>query len=132
MRHVLVEAAHTTVRSPGPLRGFYERTRVRRGHQIAIVAVARKMCALFWHLLTRGEDYAYSLPTSTAKKIRAVELKAGAAPRKPGGTRQPLNRDQRRELERATVEHAQAAYQRTVADWHRQQHLRPTPAAGRT
>jgi len=136
VRHVLVEAAHTTVRSPGPLRGFYERTRARRGHQIAIVAVARKMCTLFWHLLTRGEDYAYALPTSTAKKLRGVELKAGATRRQgsPGQPRQPLNRDQRSAQERQTAEHAQAAYQRTVADYHLQQRQRAknTKTAART
>jgi len=124
VRHVLVEAAHTAVRSPGPLRAFYERVRARRGHQIAIVAVARKMCTLFWHLLTRGEDYAYTLPTSTAKKMRAVELKAGAEPRKPGGPRQALNRQQRRDQERAAAAQAQAAYERTVTDWQRQQRHR--------
>jgi transposase len=42
VRHVLVEAAHTAVRSPGPLRAFYERIRARRGHEIAIVAVAAR------------------------------------------------------------------------------------------
>jgi transposase len=32
VRHVLVEAAHTAIRSPGPLRAFFERVRARRGH----------------------------------------------------------------------------------------------------
>jgi transposase len=67
VRHVLVEAAQTAVRSPGPLRAFFERVRARRGHAIAIVAVARKMCVLFWHLLTRGEDYAYQMPLVTKR-----------------------------------------------------------------
>ena len=40
-RHLLVEAAWQTVRSPGPLRAFYERVRARRGNHIAAVAVAR-------------------------------------------------------------------------------------------
>jgi transposase len=35
------------------MRAFYERDRARRGHQIATVAVARKLVVLFWHLLTR-------------------------------------------------------------------------------
>jgi len=78
VRHVLVEAAHTAIRSPGPLRAFFERVRARRGHAVAIVAVARKMCVLFWHLLTRGENYAYQMPIVTAKKLRKVELTAGA------------------------------------------------------
>jgi transposase len=55
VRHVLVEAALTAVRTPGPLKAFYERTRGRRGHQIAIVATARKMATLFWHLRGSSE-----------------------------------------------------------------------------
>ncbi|MCP9488817.1 MAG: IS110 family transposase [Solirubrobacteraceae bacterium MAG38_C4-C5] len=130
VRHVLVEAALTAVRTPGPLKAFYERTRGRRGQQIAIVATARKMATLFWHLLTTQRDYAYTMPTATDKKLRGVELKAGAAPRKPGGPRQPLNREQRRQAERATAEHAQAAYERTVTDWHHQQRQRANAMTG--
>jgi transposase len=128
-RHVLVEAALTAVRSPGPLRGFYERVRARRGHQIAIVATARKMTVLFWHLLTTEQDYAFSLPTPTAKKMRTIELKAGATRRKPGGPNTPINREQRRELERQTMRQAQTAYEHTVADWHRVQRQRNKAAA---
>jgi hypothetical protein len=99
------------------------------GIQIAIVATARKMATLFWHLLTTERDYAYTMPTATAKKLRGVELKAGAAPRKPGGPRQPLNREQRLQAERATAEHAQVAYERTVTDWHHQQRQRANTMA---
>lgn len=128
VRHVLVEAALTAVRTPGPLRGFYLRIRARRGHQIAIVATARKLAALCWHLLTRGEDYAYTMPTSTAKKMRRIELKAGAPRRKPPGVHPELNREQRLQLERQAAARAQAAYERTVTDWHRQQRQRqPAP-----
>jgi transposase len=119
VRHVLVESALTAIRSPGPLRAFYLRVRARRGHPIAIVAVARKMASLFWHLLVREQDYAYTLPTALAKKIRTIELKAGHARRRPGGNRQTLNREQRRAVERQVAEHAQAAYERTIADWQR-------------
>lgn len=120
VRHVLVEAAQTAIRSPGPLRAFFERVRARRGHAVAIVAVARKMVVLFWHLLASGQDYAYSMPTATAKKLRGVELKAGA-PSRRGGSHHALNREERRKLERRTAEQAENAYQRNVADWHRQQ-----------
>jgi len=119
VRHVLVESALTAVRSPGPLRAFYQRIRARRGHAIAIVAVARKMASLFWHLLVREQDYAYTLPTALAKKIRTIELKAGHPRRRPGGNRQTLNREQRRAAERQIAEHAQVAYERTIADWQR-------------
>lgn len=121
VRHVLVEAAQTAIRSPGPLRAFFERVRARRGHPIAIVAVARKLAVLFWHMLVSGQDYAYSMPTPTAKKLRAVELKAGAPSRRGGGSHNALNREERRKLERRSAAHAENAYRRNVADWHRQQ-----------
>jgi transposase len=121
VRHVLVESAHTAIRSPGPLRAFFERVRARRGHAVAIVAVARKMCVLFWHLLTRGEDYAYQMPVVTAKKLRKVELTAGAPRRRATSNLNGPNREERRQLERRSAEAAENAYQRNVADWQRQQ-----------
>jgi transposase len=125
VRHVLVESALTAIRSPGPVRGFYLRVRARRGHPIAIVATARKMAKLFWHLLIREQDYAYTLPTAMAKKIRTIALKAGHPLRPAGGNRHPLNREQHRIAERQIPAHEQ-----TIADW--QRHARatgtPTPA----
>ena len=47
-RHALVEASWSAVRQPGPLHAFYQRIRARRGHQVAIVAAARKLACLFW------------------------------------------------------------------------------------
>jgi transposase len=44
-RWALVEAAWSAVRQPGPQHAFYERLRTRRGHGIAVVASARKLCA---------------------------------------------------------------------------------------
>lgn len=67
MRHTLTEAALLTIRTPGPISAFHERVRARRGHQVATVAVARKLSVLFWHLLARGEDYAYGRPTLMGK-----------------------------------------------------------------
>jgi transposase len=48
VRHTLVEAAWAAVRSPGPLRAFYERVRARRGAQVAAVArppASSRMCS---------------------------------------------------------------------------------------
>ncbi len=86
------------------------------------------MATLFWHLLIREQDYAYTLPTALTKKIRTIELKAGA-PRKPHGNRYTLTREQRRAEAKLAAQHAQAAYERTVADWHRQQHQRTKATA---
>ena len=63
---------------PGPLHAFYERTKARRGHGKAIVATARKLAVLFWCMLTRSEDYAHQQPSLTRKKLRRLEITAGA------------------------------------------------------
>jgi transposase len=77
-RYALVEASWSVIRQPGPLRAFYERIRARRGHQVAVVAAARKLACLFWCLLSREQDYAYAQPSLTKKKLRRLELTAGA------------------------------------------------------
>src|ERR671939_1054014 len=77
-RWALVEAAWSVVLQPGPLHAFYDRTRARRGHGKAIVATARKLAILFWCMLTRGEDYAHQQPSLTKKKLRRLQITAGA------------------------------------------------------
>ena len=44
----------------------------------AIVATARKLAILFWCMLTRSEDYAHQQPSLTRKKMRRLEITAGA------------------------------------------------------
>jgi transposase len=118
-RHALVEASWSVVRQPGPLRAFYQRVRARRGHQVAVVASARKLACLFWCLLTRGQDYAYQQPSLTTKKLRRLELTAGA----PRGEVRPgiwAANKAMREAERELARQGELAYQRTVADWQAQ------------
>ena len=83
-RWALVEAARSVAQQPGPLHAFYERIRARKGHNAAVVAVARKLAVLFWCMLTREEDYAHQQPSLTAQKLRRLEVRAGAPP-PPGG-----------------------------------------------
>jgi transposase len=85
-RHALVEASWSTVRQPGPIRAFYQRVRARRGHQVAVVAAARKLACLFWCLLQRDEDYAFQQPSLTQKKLRLLEIRAGAPTLKGNNT----------------------------------------------
>ena len=59
-RGMLVEAAWSASKAPGPLRAFYQRVAARRGMQVAVVAAARKLTVLCWHLIIKGEDYAYA------------------------------------------------------------------------
>jgi transposase len=117
-RAVLVEAAWSAVRSPGPLRAFGERVRVRKGSQVAAVAVARKIACLCWQLLSKEEDYAYARPSLMRAKIRRAELDAGAPPRSTRHDGQPVKASAKeREAERELVERAEAAYRRLVDDW---------------
>ena len=116
-RHTLVEASWSTVRQPGPIRAFYGRVRARRGHQVAIVAAARKLACLFWVLLTREEDYAYGQPSMTRRKLRLLEIRAGAPTRRGVRSGKWVAGEAMREAERATAAQAEAAYRRTVADW---------------
>src|ERR671922_660711 len=116
-RWVLVEAAWTTVLQPGPLHAFYERTRARRGHGKAIVATARKLAVLFWCMLTRGHDYAHQQPSLTAKKLRRLELAAGAPVRKGKPSGVWVTHQKMRHAEKQLAAQAQASYERTVRDW---------------
>jgi transposase len=116
-RWALVEAAWSVVQQPGPLRAFYQRIKGRRGHGKAIVAAARKLAALFWCLLYRGEDYAHQQPSLTAQKLRRLEVAAGAPTRegKPSGVW--ATRERMRQAEKQLAAQAQASYERTVRDW---------------
>jgi transposase len=117
-RGMLVEAAWVAVKTPGPLRAFYERVRARRGMQIAVVATARKLCVLCWHMITRGEDYAFARPSLTAKKLRALQLKAGLPARRgQKGTAAGYSLKDVRGREKALAEQAERAYAQMVADW---------------
>src|SRR5215217_1103179 len=120
VRQMLAEAAFVAVSTARPMRAFYERVRARRGSQIAIVAVARKLAVLFWHLLIREQDYAFQRPSLTRKKLRGLELRAGAE-RQPGRrdlrTKNSYSRRAERDRERELSEQAEVAYRRLVADW---------------
>ena len=60
------------------------RIAARRGHAIAIVAVARKLAILAWHLLTDDVDYRWAPARLTADKIRAARRDGIGQPYVPG------------------------------------------------
>jgi transposase len=116
-RHMLGEVAWKVMLTPGPLRAFFERVRARRGSQVAATATARKLTVLFWHMLTREQDYAFARPAMTRNKIRKLELLAGAPSQKGrhgiAGGKSKAVFDAERELSRQ----AETAYRRLVNDW---------------
>ena len=75
-RAMLVEAAWVAAKAPGPLRSFFLRIRARRGHQIAAVAVARKLarsagiCSA--RMPTTNGRIRRWLPARSARELSAV------------------------------------------------------------
>ena len=116
-RWALVEAAQSVAQQPGPMHAFYERISARKGHNKAIVAVARKLAVLFYCMLTREEDYAHQQPSLTAQKLRRLELAAGAPVRKGKPSGVWATRQRMRHAETQLAQQAEASYKRTIADW---------------
>jgi transposase len=69
LRWILVQVAHAASKKIGSkLRKFYLRVRARRGANVAIVALARKILSILYHLLVNQEMY--EEPEAPAKKAR--------------------------------------------------------------
>ncbi|MBV9813619.1 MAG: IS110 family transposase [Acetobacteraceae bacterium] len=112
-RGMLVETAWAAAVTPVPLRA------------------ARKIAVLAWHLLTKGEDYAFARPALVAMKERQMQLKAGVKSRRGGNTpgkARDYSIKKLREKERAVVEQAEKAYKRFITAWSE----KPKPGLART
>ena len=118
-RAMLVEAAWAAAKAAGPLRAFFIRIRARRGHQVAAVAVARKLTVLCWHLLAKQSDYLWARPALVANKKRSLELQAGRPAKKGNqrGSAYAYNVKALRTQEMVIAEQAERAYERFVSQW---------------
>lgn len=94
-------------------------SKARRGMQIAIVATARKMSVLAWHLVTNEQDYAFARPSFVAFKRRKLELTAGMTSQRGNrrGAGYAYNDKDQRTAERALVEQAERQYAVLVNHW---------------
>jgi transposase len=99
-RWMLIQAAHHVQKHPGPLGVFFRRLAKKKNYNVAVVAAARKLAVIGWHMLKRNEPYRYAQPQSTQTKLAALRIKATgkrrtSGPRKgvkcqaklPGGSR---------------------------------------------
>lgn len=111
-RGLLVEAAHSAIRTPGPLRAFHARLKARRGTQVALCATARKLAVICWQLLAKGEDYRYAAPTVTQRKLRKLQRQAGDQ----GPKISLAGETKRRVLERRLLDEAERNYRTQVAE----------------
>lgn len=83
-RVMLVQAAQHLADNPGPLGFFFRRLAKKKNRQIAVVATARKLAVIAWHLLKHGEPYRYALPHQTAPKLARLRT-LGGGPRRARG-----------------------------------------------
>jgi transposase len=78
IRRILVQCATVAIKARNSqIRQFYLRIKGRRGHKIAIVATARKLLTIIWHLLLTGEEYVdkrYVKKTITKSRKKTLKL----------------------------------------------------------
>lgn len=53
----MYQVAIALLRTRSQLKRFYERIKRRRGHKVAVIALARKIIVAIWCMLTRGEEW---------------------------------------------------------------------------
>jgi len=83
-RWMLVQAAQHMHRQNGPLGHFFRRLKKRKNHNVAVVATARKMAMIAWHMLRANEPYRYSPPRSTEDKLAKLRIQVTGEKRRGG------------------------------------------------
>ncbi len=90
VRWLLVQAAQIAGRHPGPLGLQFAKLARRKSRNVAIVALARKLAVLAWHILTQRQPYRYALPAVVETKLarlRVSQTKQRRTGPKPGQPR---------------------------------------------
>jgi transposase len=83
-RWMLIQAAQRVGQHPGPLGAFFRKLERRKNRNVAVVATARKMVTIAWHMLINKEPYRYALPQTTETKLAGLRVRATGAKRKTG------------------------------------------------
>jgi hypothetical protein len=81
---MLIQSAQHLARHPGPLGHFFKKVKKRKHHNVAVVATARKLAMLAWHILTTHQPYRYAQPNPTEEKLRRLRTKATGQRKKTG------------------------------------------------
>ena len=89
-RHALTEAAWAPRRPRDRCTPSRSASAIAAVARSPTIAVARKLAVLAWNLLTRGEDYAFQRPSLVRRKLRHMDLVAGAPRAKPGPNADPV------------------------------------------
>jgi transposase len=83
-RWLLIQAAQHLGAHPGPLGVFFRRLATRKNRNVAVVATARKLAVIAWHMLTKKEPYRYAQPAPTQGKLARLRVRATGAKKKTG------------------------------------------------
>lgn len=83
-RWMLVQAAQHVGTHPGPLGNFFRRLTKRKNRNVAVVATARKLVTIAYHMLRNNEPYRYAVPRSTDTKLARMRVKATGERRQTG------------------------------------------------
>jgi hypothetical protein len=76
---MLCEAAQHLLNNDGPLGVFVRRIRTKKCWNKAVVAGARKLATMAYHMLKNKEPYRYAQVAGTHAKLRVLRTKAGGA-----------------------------------------------------
>lgn len=74
VRWLLIQAAQIAGRHSGPLGHQFAALARRKNRHVAVVAIARKLAILVWHVLTRGAPYRYALPRTIETKLARLRV----------------------------------------------------------
>ena len=83
-RWLLVQAAQHLSSHPGPLGVFFRRLAHKKNRNVAVVATARKLVTIAWHMLKNNEPYRYAIPRTVDTKLAKLRVQA-TGERKAGG-----------------------------------------------
>jgi hypothetical protein len=83
-RFMMVEAAQTASRHPGPLGHFFNKLKKKKGRNPAIVALAHKLVLIAWHMLKNNEPYRYATPSTLEAKFSRLRIQVTGEKRKGG------------------------------------------------
>ncbi|MFN7963313.1 MAG: IS110 family transposase [Thermoanaerobaculia bacterium] len=83
-RWLLIQAAPHLDQHPGPLGAFFRRLAHKKNRNVAVVATARKLATVAWHMLRHQEPYRYAQPRAVETKLPRLRIQATGT-RRPGG-----------------------------------------------
>jgi hypothetical protein len=85
-RWMLIQATQHASAHPGPLGVFFRRLARKKNRNVAVVAPARKLVTIAWHILRNNEPYRYAQPQTVHAKYSRLRVRITGI-RKQGGSK---------------------------------------------